>query len=71
MNVNFRSHSKTGLVVQIVAYTVLTVVCLVLGVVEHNRHYLFVMAFLGVGGIVTSTILLRSKRRSNGTDAGS
>jgi hypothetical protein len=67
MSLNSIRHSKLGLVLQIVAYTALAVVFLVLGLVEH-RWFLLVTAVFGVGAIVTSAILLRSKGRTGDTD---
>jgi hypothetical protein len=67
MSSNPTRHSKLGLVLQIVAYTALTVVFLVLGLVEH-RWFLLVTAVFGVGNIVTSIILLRSKGRTGDND---
>ena len=52
---------------QIVAYTALAVVSLVLGLVEHSR-FLLITAVFGLGAIVTSIILLRSKGRTGDTD---
>lgn len=67
MSLNSTRHTKSGLVLQIVAYTALTVVSLVLGIVEH-RGFLLVTVFFGVAGVVTSIILLRSKGRTGDTD---
>ena len=67
MSFDFTRHSRLGLVVQIVCYTVLCAVCLVLGTVEHKNR-LYLLAACAAGGVVTSVILLRSKARSHDAD---
>jgi hypothetical protein len=54
-------------VLQLLAYTTITVVSLVLGFVEH-RGLLVVTAIFGTCAIATTVLLLRSKSRTGEAD---
>ena len=62
MKLGFNRHSKLGLVLQIVCFTALCAVCLVLGLVEH-RDWLDFLAVCCAGAAVMRILQLRSKGR--------